>query len=70
MKRRQLKKLIGEQVVVHTKDERSLRGVLKAVEGDWIVLAAPEYLAEAAPTPMPGEVWIAADNRSWIHRVG
>lgn len=70
MKRRHLKRLVGERIVVHTRDSRSIRGVLTAIVGGWVVLSSPEYLDEAQPTGMPGEVWIAADNRSWIHRLG
>jgi hypothetical protein len=70
MKNRQLRRLIGERVVVHTRDARSLRGVVVAVHGDWLVLGDPEYLEEARATGMPGEVWVERANRSWIHRVG
>jgi hypothetical protein len=74
--RRRLKRLEGERVVLQTKDDRSLRGVLVKVYHDvnWrptsLVLAHFEYLEEANPVDLPGEAVVLTDNLSWIHRLG
>lgn len=70
MNNKQLRRLIGETIIVHTMDKQSIRGVLKEVGRTWVVLGNPEYLNEARSTEMPGEAWIDDRNRSWIHRPG
>ena len=65
-----VRRLVNERVVVHTRDDRSVRGVLVAAPAGWLVLRAPEYLSDARSTEMPGEVWIERANLSWLHRVG
>lgn len=65
-----MKKLRGERVVVQTKDDRSLRGILHAVYRDCLVIAHFEYLNEAQPTDLPGEAVIRFDNLSWMHKLG
>ena len=56
--RRRMRKFIGHRVAVNTRSDRTIRGTLEAVEIDCIVLAHPEYLGEAQPTPMEGKVVI------------
>ena len=62
-----LKRLRGQRVVLQTKDERSLRGVLMGVYKDCVVLGHFEYLDEAKPTDLPGEATVLLDNLSWVH---
>lgn len=64
--RRGVRRLVRARVVVHTKDDRSLRGVLAAEHADCLVLAQPEWLGEAMPERMPGEVVVLLSNVSWI----
>lgn len=70
MRRAALRALVGERLVVHTRDGRSLRGVLTSAPRGWVVLADVEYLDKATSVGMPGEAWIADENRSWVHRIG
>lgn len=65
-----LRRLIGSRVVIHTKDDQSLRGVLLKVYRDSVKLDAPEYLAEAQPTNLPGYALIERANVSWYHELG
>ena len=67
---RGLRRLVGERVVVHTKDDRSMRGVLMGVYKDCYVLGHVEYLDEAAATPLPGSATVPTVNVSWIHKLG
>lgn len=54
------------RVVLHTKDDSSVRGVLDDSYDDCFVLAAPEYLNEVQPTPVPGVVVVLKSNVSTI----
>jgi hypothetical protein len=62
--------LVGERVVVQTKDDRSLRGVLAGVYADCLVVSHFEYLHEAEVTGLPGEATVLFDNLSWVHKLG
>lgn len=53
------------RVVLHTKDDRSIRGVLSEVHRDCMVITEPEYLAEAAQ-PLKGRAVIERSNVSWF----
>jgi hypothetical protein len=65
--------LVGERVVVQTKDDRSLRGVLVGMYRDCLVVGHFEYLNEAADVEvagLPGEATVMLDNLSWVHKLG
>jgi hypothetical protein len=82
--RRGLAKFHGERVVLQTKDEQTLRGVVVAVYKDSVALGHFEYLeadtVEASPigeaTPearafgLPGEALVMFENLSWTHKLG
>jgi small nuclear ribonucleoprotein (snRNP)-like protein len=63
-----LRKLERDRVVIHTKDDRSIRGVLMHVHNDSLVLSDPRYLDEA-DTPLSGEVVVPRENVSWMQRL-
>jgi small nuclear ribonucleoprotein (snRNP)-like protein len=67
---RGLKRLKGERVVLQTKDDRSLKGVLLAAYPDCVVVGHFEYLEEANPVDLPGEATVLRENLSWIHQLG
>lgn len=67
---RGLKRLKGERVVLQTKDDRSLRGVLLDVFRDCVAIGHFEYLEEANPVDLPGEATVLFENLSWIHKLG
>lgn len=67
---RGLKRLRGERVVLQTKDDRSLRGVLVGVYSDCVTIGHFEYLGEANPVDLPGEATVLHANLSWIHKLG
>lgn len=70
MSRRGFRRLVGERVVVQTKDDRSLRGVLVGAYRDCLVVGHFEYLDEAQVTELPGEATVRFDNLSWVHKLG
>lgn len=67
---RGVKRLRGERVVLQTKDDRSLRGVLLGVYRDCLVIGHFQYLGEADPVDLPGEATVLVENLSWVHRLG
>lgn len=67
---RGLKRLRGERVVLQTKDDRSLKGVLLDTFPDCVVIGHFEYLEEANPVELPGEATVLHANLSWIHKLG
>jgi hypothetical protein len=67
---RGLKRLKGERVVLQTKDDRSLRGILLDAFRDCVVIGHFEYLEEANPVDLPGEATVLVQNLSWIHKLG
>lgn len=70
LKAREPDPLMRRRVVVHTKDDQSIRGVLTATHRDCFVLAQPEYLQQAQPEHLPGEVLVLRSNVSWIQILG
>lgn len=68
--RRGIGSLVGERVVLQTRDDRSLRGVLVGSYRDCVVIGHFQYLSEANPTDLPGEATVRFDNLSWVHRLG
>lgn len=67
---RGLRRLRGERVVLQTKDDRSLQGVLMDVFRDCVVIGHFHYLEEANPVELPGEATVLHQNLSWIHKLG
>lgn len=67
---RGLRRLKGERVVLQTKDDRSLRGILLDSFRDCVVIGHFEYLEEASPVDLPGEATVLFENLSWIHKLG
>jgi hypothetical protein len=65
-----LDRLIGERVVLQTKDERSLQGVLTGDYTDCVAISHIQYLEEANPVDLPGEATVLHVNLSWIHKLG
>jgi small nuclear ribonucleoprotein (snRNP)-like protein len=64
--REYFRELVRRRVLVHTKDDRSIRGVLCADYEDCVVLDAPEYLGEAQVEKLSGPAVIPSQNLSWI----
>ena len=69
-RRQGLDRLVGERVVLQTRDDRSIRGVLAGVYLDCVVIGHFEYLHEAQVTELPGEATVLFGNLSWIHKLG
>lgn len=53
----------GHRVVVNTKDDQSIRGVLQ-VGADCLILHAPEWISEAGTVPIPKQSVIPLSNYS------
>lgn len=70
LRRKGVSRLVGERVVLQTKDDRSLRGVLVGVYADCVAIGHFEYLEEANPVDLPGEATVLHANLSWIHKLG
>jgi Tfp pilus assembly protein PilV len=58
--------LTRQEVVVQTKDDRAIRGMLKAHYSQAVVLAQPRYLDEVQPVDLEGEVVVDRANISWL----
>lgn len=69
-RRQGVRGLVGERVVIQTRDDRSLRGVLVGVYADCVAVSHFEYLNEAQATGLPGEATVRFDNLSWVHKLG
>ena len=69
-RRHGIQRLRGERVVLQTRDDRSLRGVLVASYADCVVIGHFQYLGEANPVDLPGEATVLRENLSWIHKLG
>lgn len=61
-----LGELVRVRVIVHTRDDRSIRGVLVSDYPDCIVLDAPEYLGEPQIQEIAGRAVILRPNLAWI----
>lgn len=64
--RRGLKPHLTRRVVVHTKDDRSIRGLLAGDHADSVTVAQAEYLHEAQETPVAGDVLVLKSNVSFV----
>jgi small nuclear ribonucleoprotein (snRNP)-like protein len=58
-----------EKVVVHTKDNRSIRGVLIEASKRELVLREAEYLQEGIPAKLEGEVGVPRSNVAFIQKL-
>jgi small nuclear ribonucleoprotein (snRNP)-like protein len=68
--RRGLRALHAATVIVHTRDDRSIRGVLTGVHRDCAVVQSPEYLAEdGSVTPLEGRAVVRWDNVAWFQEL-
>ncbi len=62
-----MRHVIRRRVTLHTRDGRSLEGVLVGVYRDAYALAHAEYLLEdGRREQLPGEVLVPADNLSFV----
>jgi hypothetical protein len=52
---------------IHTTDERTMRGYVKEVSVDGVLLADAEYLPDqGAPMPLGGEAFIPRERVNWV----
>lgn len=65
-----VRRLVGERVVLQTKDDRSMQGVLVGEYADCVAIGHFKYLEEANPLDLPGEATVLHSNLSWIHKLG
>jgi small nuclear ribonucleoprotein (snRNP)-like protein len=66
-----LSDLEAETVIVHTKDDRSIRGVMVAAHSDAIVLRQAAYLMDESTTvSADGEIGIPRENIAFYQRIG
>jgi hypothetical protein len=63
--RRGLRKFIGQRVVAHTFDDRSIEGVLAKVHRDVAILDAPKDLDNAPGEVLPAQAVIPRTSESW-----
>ena len=68
-KRRGLQANLRRTVIAHTRDGKSIRGILAQEYRDSVVLAQPEYLNETNPIDLGGEVLILLANVSIVQIV-
>ena len=65
-----LKDLTAETVVVHTRDDASIRGVLLAVHSDVYVLRHAAYLnSDGSKVTIDGEVLVPAGRVAFLQRI-
>jgi small nuclear ribonucleoprotein (snRNP)-like protein len=65
------RRLVRETVLVHTRDDRSIRGVLLGAYRSELVLAHAVYLVEGgSEQQLEGEVHIPVSNVSFLQRLG
>lgn len=59
----------GRRVVVHTRSDESIEGLIKTVAKDGLVLTAAKVYREGPPAAAAGEVYIPHDNVAFIQRL-
>lgn len=64
-----IRKLRRRTVVVHTRDDQSIRGVLTEAYHDCLVLAEPRYLGEAKAEEIKGSAVVPRENVAWLQVV-
>lgn len=70
MKRRFLRRHLGQRIVVHTRDDQSLRGVLTGVHTDVLVLDVAEHLGPTDAAPVEGRSVVPHSNFAWAQLLG
>lgn len=60
---------VADTVVVHTTDNRSIRGVLTDVTKSELILKRAQYLAPGGSNTLAGEVGIFRDKVAFIQRL-
>jgi small nuclear ribonucleoprotein (snRNP)-like protein len=65
-RRSYIRKLTRQRVIVHTRDDQSIRGVLKEVHPDCIVITAAQYLDKATTEDVSGTPVIPRENVAWL----
>lgn len=68
-RRRGLKGRVRNTIVVHTKDNRSIRGILIGEYIDCLALAQPEFLQGARSITAGGDLIVLRENISVIQDV-
>lgn len=63
------RRLRHERVVVNTKDDQALRGIVVADTAKWIVLTNPETVQPQGPQGLPGDLWVPQANVSTVQTV-
>ncbi len=66
MRRNWLKSRTAEQVLVHTVDDKSIRGYLEVVARDGLLLRAPVLLLEETEHPLDGELWLPQERIQFV----
>jgi len=66
---RGLRRFRRHTVVIHTKDDRSLRGVLVDAYSDCFALAHAQYLEEATAVDLDGRAVVPRENVAWLQVV-
>lgn len=66
IRRRGLRQLLRRRIVIYTKDDRTLRGVLLAEHKDTLAIVHAEYLNEAQNAELPAEVQVPLTNVSFV----
>lgn len=56
-------------VVIHTRDDQSIRGILIETYRDCLVLCEPQYLGEAKPAELKGNAVIPRENVAFLQVV-
>lgn len=64
-----LRQRLGKTVVLHTRDGRSIRGTLRTLHPDCLILAVAQYLEGEETTTLKGDVVVPRDNFSWWQEV-
>jgi hypothetical protein len=66
-----LSDLEAETVVIHTRDDRSIRGVLIAAHSDALVLRQAAYLTDdGVAVNVDGDVGVPRENIAFYQRIG
>lgn len=69
MRRRWLRRQFRRKVLVHTRDNQTLEGVLEADAPDGLVLRAARFLEGDGQVPLAGEIFVPRENVAWLQRI-
>lgn len=64
-----LPEIMAEEVVVHTRDDSSVRGILTQVTRHELVLSRAAYLQGERETELQGELGIPRANVAFVQRI-